>query len=191
MKIFSLAITFAVLCAAGTLPAAAAEKDVKDMTPAEYRQKVHKDVAAAVAQIKKVDPGMDRFFKESTGYVVYPRIGKFGFIVGGGGGDGELFEKGRVTGKASITIATIGLQAGVQEFSEFIFFKDKAALDRFKENRFEFAANISAVIVKAGGSAGADYREGVAVFTHANAGLMGEIAVGTQKFKFEPDSAKK
>jgi lipid-binding SYLF domain-containing protein len=134
---------------------------------------------------------MDRFFKESAGYVVFPRIGKFGFIVGGGGGDGELFERGRVTGKANITIATIGLQAGVQEFREFIFFKDKAALERFKENRFEFAANVSAVIVKAGGSAGADYREGVAVFTHANAGLMGEMAVGTQKFKFEPDGAKK
>lgn len=193
MKKLVFMFHLAAFLACGAVAAMAAEKDVKDMTPAEYRQKVHKDVVASVAQIKKIDPAIDRFFKDSVGYVVFPRVGKFGFIVGGGGGDGELFDKGRIVGKTNVTLATIGLQAGVQEFSQLIFFKDKAALDRFKENKFEFTANVSAVVIKAGASAGADYRDGVAVFTHSNAGLMGEIALGTQKFKFEPDhpSAKK
>jgi lipid-binding SYLF domain-containing protein len=187
-KLISL-LQLAAILACGAFPALAAEKDYKDMTPAEYRQKVHKDVLAVVARTKKVDPGIDRFFKSSAGYVVFPRVGKFGFIVGGGGGDGELFEKGRVIGTASITLATIGLQVGVQEFSQLIFFKDQAALDRFKENKFEFTANASAVIVTAGASKGADYRDGVAVFTHSTAGAMAEIALGTQKFSFKRDGA--
>jgi lipid-binding SYLF domain-containing protein len=184
-------LQIACIFACTTLPALAAEKEYKDMTPAEYRAKVHKDVLDAIARIKKIDPGIERFFKDSVGYVVYPRVGKIGFIFGGGAGDGELFEKGRVIGAASITLATVGLQAGVQEFSQFIFFKDQAALDRFKQNKFEFAANASAVAVTAGVSTGKDYRDGIAVFTHSTAGAMVEAAVGTQKFNFKPDGAAK
>jgi lipid-binding SYLF domain-containing protein len=189
MFIFQLA---AVL-ACGAFPVLAAEKEYKDMTPAERRQKVRTEVQSAIARIKKLDPGIDRFFKNSVGYAVFPRVGKMGFIIGGGGGDGELFEQGRVIGTASITLATIGLQIGVQEFSQFIFFKDQAALDRFKQNKFEFTANVSAVIITAGASKGADYRDGVAVFTHSTAGAMAEAALGTQKFSFKRDggAAKK
>src|SRR5258706_12299056 len=93
-KLISL-FQLAAILACGAFPALAAEKDYKDMTPAEYRQKVHKDVLATVARIKKLDPGIDRFFKSSAGYVVYPRVGRFGFIVGGAGGHGELFGQGR------------------------------------------------------------------------------------------------
>jgi lipid-binding SYLF domain-containing protein len=183
------AVYLAALLACAVLPAAAAEKEYKDMTPAEYRQQVHKDVLSTVARIKKVDPGIERFFKDSVGYVVFPRVGKAGFIFGGGTGDGELYEKGHVVGAASITLATVGLQAGVQEFSQIVFFKDQAALDRFKQNNFEFAANASAVILKAGASQGKDYTGGVAVFTHSTAGAMAEATVGTQKFSFKADAA--
>ena len=186
-------LQFAAVLACGAVPALAAEKDYKDMTPAEYRQQVHKDVLSAIARIKKLDPGIDRFFKDSVGYAVFPRVGKMGFIVAGGAGDGELFERGHLIGTASVTLGTVGLQAGVQEFSQLIFFKDKAALDRFTQNKFEFTANASAVIITAGASKGADYRDGVAVFTHSTAGAMVEAALGAQKFSFkrEGGTAKK
>jgi lipid-binding SYLF domain-containing protein len=183
----------AAVLACGALPVLAAEKEYKDMTPAEYRQKLHKDAESAIARIKKTDPGIDRFFKDSAGYVVFPRVGKVGFIVGGGGGDGELFEKGHVAGTASITLATVGLQVGAQEFSQIVFFENQASIDRFKQNKFEFTANVSAVIVTAGASKGANYRDGVVVFTHSTGGAMAEVALGTQKFSFKPEggSAKK
>jgi len=157
------------------------------MTPAEYRQQVHKDVLNTIERIKKVDPGIDRFFNDSAGYAVFARVGKAGFIFAGGVGDGELFEKGQVVGATSITIATVGLQAGAQEFSQIVFFKDPAALDRFKQSKFEFTANASAVIITTGASKGKNYRDGVLVFTHATGGAMAEAALGTQKFKFKPD----
>jgi lipid-binding SYLF domain-containing protein len=168
-------------------PAQSAEK--KQPTPAELRAQLAKDVPATIATFKKTDPGIERFFNESAGYVVFPRIGKVGFIFGGGDGIGEVTEKGKLVGTATITFGSIGLQVGAQEFSQIVFFKDGAALERFKQNKFEFTANVSAVIVKAGASAGVDYRDGVAVFTRPRSGAMVEAALGTQKFKFSAETA--
>ena len=185
-KRFAIPLAFAIACALLTVsPVPAADKDKE---AAEYRKQLHQDVLNTVARFKKVDPGMDRFFKQSVGYVVFARVGKVGFILGGGHGDGEVFEKGRVIGSASITLASVGLQIGLQEFSEIVFFKDQAALDRFKQNKFEFSANASAVIVTAGASKGADYSNGVAVFTHSTGGAMAEASLGTQKFSFKGEA---
>ena len=182
-----LALPLALVLGAALLPAtvSAQKKD-----PAAQRAEVHADVLKIIERYKKADPALDRFFRDSAGYVVFARVGKAGFIVGGGAGDGELFEKGKVIGAATIGFGTVGLQIGVQEFSEIVFFKDQAALERFKQNKFEFTAAVSAVIVKAGASAGADYRDGVAVFTQPTGGAMAEVALGAQKFTFKADPAK-
>ena len=47
-----------------------------------------KDANDAVARLRKVEPGLKRFFEKSAGYVVFPEIAKGGFIVGGAGGSG-------------------------------------------------------------------------------------------------------
>ena len=67
-----------------------------------------------------------------------------------------------------------------------IFFEAKAALDRFKENRFEMSAGLSAVAAGSGTSKDAKYTDSVAVFTQAKKVLMAEASVGGQKFKFTP-----
>ena len=85
-----------------------------------------------------------------------------------------------------MTQATVGAQIGGESFSEVIFFETKAALDRFKENRFEMSAGLSAVAAGSGTSKDAKYADGVAVFTQAKKGLMAEASVGGQKFKFTP-----
>jgi lipid-binding SYLF domain-containing protein len=178
------ALSFALFAAS---PAQAADK--KEPTPAQARAQLSKDVQSTVAAFKKADPGIDRFFTQSTGYVVFPHVGKVGLIVGVGDAQGEVHEKGKVMGTASMSFATVGLQAGAQEYSEIIFLQDQAAVDRFKQNKFEFTANASAVIVKAGAAAANNYRDGVAVFARPRGGAMAEAAVGTQKFKFTPQEA--
>ena len=104
-----------------------------------------------------------------------------------------MFEKGKVIGTATMTLVTVGLQAGAQEFREIIFFQNQAALDRFKEGKFEFAASASAVSLKSGASKDAKYSDGVVVFAHPRGGAMVEAALGTQKFSYKPEtgSAKK
>ena len=183
--IIAAALSFTLSPALGKDPV----KDPKSPTPAEKRAKLRQDVPVAIEKFKKTDPGIDRFFSQSAGYVVFPNIDKAGFIVGGGHGHGEVYEKGKPIGTASITIGTVGLQAGAQTFSQVIFFKDAAALERFKQNKFEFTANASAVAAKAGASTNADYRSGVAVFTRADEGVMAEAAIGSQKFKFTGEAS--
>jgi lipid-binding SYLF domain-containing protein len=181
----ALALATALFCA---LPAAAKDEDTqkrKQPTAAELSSAVR----STIAEFKKADPGMDRFFTKSIAYVVFPRIGKAGFIIGGGDGVGEVHENGKVVGTVILSFMTVGLQAGAQDFSEVIFLNDRAVLDRLKANKFEFAASVSAVIVKSGASEGVDYRDGVAVFTKPKGGAMLEAAIGGQKFNFTATGA--
>ena len=144
------------------------------------------NVKAAVTTLLDKDPGMKRFFDKSAGYVVIPTVGKGGVVVGGARGHGLLYEGGKPTAKVTLTQITVGFQWGGQAYSEFIFFKDKAALDDFKKGNYELGAQASAVAANVGASADADYSSGVAIFTQAKGGLMYEASVGGQKFKVEP-----
>ena len=112
-------------------------------------------------------------------------ITKGGLGIGGAGGKGLVFEDYKVIGGASLAQATLGLQAGGQQYMEVIFFEDKAALDRFKEGKIKFSGQASAVALKDGASVDVDYQDGVAVFTKAKGGLMAEASLGGQKFKYK------
>jgi len=59
--------------------------------------------------------------------------------------------------------------------------------ESFKKSDFEFAAQASAVALKAGASADAAYEKGVAVYTMTKGGLMYEASIGGQKFKYFPE----
>lgn len=140
----------------------------------------------ALADFKKADPKMQRFLDASAGYVVIPTVGKGGLGIGGARGTGVLYEDGKVTALVTLTQLSIGLQAGGQAYSEFIFFEDEATLENFKRGNYELGAQASAVAVTAGASADANFNQGMAIFTKAKGGLMAEAAVGGQKFKVEP-----
>jgi hypothetical protein len=48
------------------------------------------------------------------------------------------------------------------------------------------SAKVGAVAAAEGGALIAKYREGVLVFTLPRSGLMAQVAIGGQKFKFKP-----
>jgi len=144
------------------------------------------DVQKAIIAIKSADPGIEAFFENAAGYAVFPGVGKGGFIIGGAYGKGLVIANEQVAGYTSMTQGTIGLQAGGQKYSQFIFFKDDVALGDFKRGNFELGAQASAVAITAGASADAAYDKGVAIFTHVVGGLMFEGTVGGQRFKYEP-----
>jgi lipid-binding SYLF domain-containing protein len=145
-----------------------------------------KEVQAAIASFKSSDKDLAKWFTAAYGYVVFPSITKAGVAIGGAAGNGQVFEKAAMVGTARVTQLTIGAQLGGQSYSEVIFFETKDALDRFKQDRFEMSAGLSAVAAAEGKSKDAKYSDGVAVFTLAKKGLMAEASVGTQKFKFSP-----
>ena len=153
---------------------------------ARQADKDAKDVADTITSFKNSDKELTRWFTTSYGYVVFPTIGKGAVGVGGANGNGRVYEKAAYIGDARMTQVTVGIQLGGQSYSEVIFFENKEALDRFKDNRFEMTAGLSAVAAAEGASKDAKYTSGVAVFTLAKKGLMAEASVGGQKFKFTP-----
>ena len=149
-------------------------------------EEIRVDAREAKEEFLKADWKMEKHFKESYGYVIFPNVGKGAIGIGGAAGNGVAYEQGEEVGMAKLTQVSIGFQWGGQAYREIIFFENKAAMDNFKGNNVELSAQVSAVAATAGASADAKYKEGVMVFTMQKGGLMYEASVGGQKFKFEP-----
>ncbi|WP_435623791.1 hypothetical protein [Flagellimonas sp.] len=149
-------------------------------------RKIINDAKKAKKTLLKADIGLQRFFDTSAGYVLFPNVGKGGFIIGGASGNGVVYEGGEMIGMANLKKLNVGLQAGGQAIIEIIFFETSVDLERFKEGKFQFAAEASAVALKSGISANAKYKDGVAVFALPKAGLMADASVGGQKFGYKP-----
>ena len=146
-----------------------------------------KEVQETIDRFKQLDPTLSEFFDNAAGYVVFASIGKGGLGIGGAHGNGEVIARGKgAIGKSSITQITVGLQIGGQEYSEIIFFETDLDLERFTKGGLELAAQVSAVAITAGAADGANYKDGVAVFTRTKSGMMGEASVGGQQFSYEP-----
>ena len=148
------------------------------------KNKIIADSESAKTEFIKSDPLMKALFEKAYGYVIFPNVGKGGFGIGGAAGNGVVYEQNKRVGMAKLSQVSIGFQAGGQAYREVIFFESKNEMDRFKESRFEFSAQASAVAATEGASANVKYTNGVMVFTMQKGGLMYEASVGGQKFKF-------
>ena len=148
------------------------------------KNKIIADSETAKTEFIKSDPLMKALFDKAYGYVIFPNVGKGGLGIGGAAGNGVVYEHNKRIGMAKLSQVSIGFQAGGQAYREVIFFETKNEMDRFKESRFEFSAQASAVAVTEGASANVKYTNGVMVFTMQKGGLMYEASVGGQKFKF-------
>lgn len=145
-------------------------------------------VSETIAAFKKQDPSLGKLFDESAGYAVFPKVGEVAFIIGAEHGKGELIEGGKAVGVAKLTAVSVGASLGGQTFQEVIFFKSKEALDKFKGGKFSLGAESSAVVLKQGSTgASAIWRDDVAVFVQNPKGVMLELSVNGQRFKFEPN----
>jgi lipid-binding SYLF domain-containing protein len=151
---------------------------------AQKDAKIIEDSKEAKAEFLEDDPDMQELFSSSHAYLILPNVGKGGLGIGGASGNGVAYERGEMIGFARMTQLTIGFQAGGQVYSEVVFFEDKKAFDRFRENKIEMSAQVSAVAAASGASLNAKYVDGVAVFTRTKGGLMYEASVGGQQFKF-------
>jgi lipid-binding SYLF domain-containing protein len=150
----------------------------------EKDDKIIADSEEAKAGFLKDDPSMSKLFQSAYGYVILPNVGKGGLGVGAAAGNGTAYQGGSLIGFAKMNQVTIGFQAGGQAYSEVVFFESKEAFERFKSNKIEMSAQVSAVAAASGASANAKYVDGVAVFTRTKGGLMYEASVGGQKFSF-------
>ena len=148
------------------------------------REKLHDKVNSALSDMKSEDSSFPAFLDKAYAYAIFPTVGKGGLGVGGSWGRGEVYQGGAMIGYSDMSQVTVGLQIGGQAFTQVIAFENKTALDKFKNDNYQFAAQASAVALKSGAAANAKYTDGVAIFTHIKGGLMAEASVGGQRFRY-------
>ena len=157
---------------------------INGFSQTEKEKSLIEDSKNAKAAFVKSDNLMQSLFDDAYAYVIFPNIGKGAIGIGGAAGNGIVFQGGNPIGSAKMKQVSIGFQFGGQAYREVIFFENEAALDRFRQNNFEFAAQASAVAVTKGASTNVKYRDGVMVFTQEKKGLMYEASIGGQKFDY-------
>jgi lipid-binding SYLF domain-containing protein len=98
--------------------------------------------AAAIAQDSKAT--LDRLYAanakarelgaKARAVLIFPKIVKAGFLVGGQTGEGALLQNGQAVEFYNITAGSFGLQAGAQTFSYALFFITPSSLDYLKKS---------------------------------------------------------
>ncbi|MCX7550069.1 lipid-binding SYLF domain-containing protein [Xanthomarina sp. F2636L] len=149
-------------------------------------KQVISDAENAKATLLEKDPGLEKFFDTSAGYVIFPNIGKGALIIGGAMGNGVVYENEHIIGMANLKKLSVGLQVGGESIIEVIFFETEKALKEFKEGNFEFSARASAIAADKGVSKDVNYSDNVLVFAMPKVGLMADTSVSGQKFEFHP-----
>jgi hypothetical protein len=147
---------------------------------------IQDSAAATIKRLEEKDRGLGNLLKKAYAYAVFPAVGKASLVVGGAYGRGAVFEKGEFVGYATLSQLTLGVQLGGDTFTEVLVFKDKGALDQLKKGKMAFAANASAVLVKAGKAAAKGFPNGVTAYTYTRGGELLELSIGGQKFSFKP-----
>jgi len=145
-----------------------------------------KETTRAIERFIAENPDLKKYFDGAYGFAVFPVITKGGLGIGGAAGKGLVFDSKVVTGMSKMTQATIGAQAGGQQYMEAIFFENKKALDNFTGGKVKWSGQVSAIALEKGTSLDMKYNDGVAIFTKGKGGLMAEASVGGQSFKYHP-----
>ncbi|HEX9102010.1 MAG TPA: hypothetical protein VF997_07400 [Polyangia bacterium] len=157
---------------AGT-PRTQAKRTLLDNQAAEARE----------AMLAK-DPSVRPLLDQSAGYIVFPEVKEGGFIVGGAGAEGVVYERGRPVGYAELSRASIGAQIGGQKYAELVAIRDKFTLDKMKAGEMDVGAQASAVILRAGTATATTFGEkGVAVVIDPIGGAMVNASVSGQRIK--------
>lgn len=155
------------------------------------RQTLAVNADAALKNMMIADPSLQEFLDKAHAYVIFPSVGKGGFIVSGSYGRGEVFRQGQPVGYADISQAGVGLTAGGQSFSELVVFATEKEFNDFADGKeYDFGANASAVALKAGAAASANFDSGVAVFVQPQGGLMADLSLGGQRLRYVPSAGQ-
>ena len=155
-------------------------------TENQTAQNLEPQAQQAIENFKQRDPGLEKFFASSTAYVVFPEITQGGLIIGAAHGKGLLYQNGKPVGVLTMSQGSIGAQAGGHTYAELIFFQSPQAVQQLKQGNYQFNASAKAMAATSGASQSANYQDGVAIFTLPKGGVMGQAAVGGQKFSYQP-----
>ena len=140
-------VKFVMLCVLSLLLAAAAPQPANAATAVE----IDAEVDAALVRFYEEVPAAKDLAKKAKGMLIFPKVLKAGFGVGGEYGEGALRIGGKSVGYYNTAAASIGLQIGAQSRAEVLLFMTQEALDRFQaSDGWEVGVDGSVAVVRTG-----------------------------------------
>jgi lipid-binding SYLF domain-containing protein len=168
---------FALLFVLGLLLTPAAPQDAMAASQAE----IDAEVDAALVRFYEEVPGAKDLAKKAKGILIFPKVIKAGFGVGGEYGEGALRIGGKSVGYYNTAAASIGLQVGVQARAEVLMFMTQEALERFRaSDGWEVGVDGSVTVVNTGVAGEIDtisFDAPVIGFIFGEQGLMANLSL--------------
>ena len=150
--------------------------------------------AAADEALKRLYGGSDKareLSAKSLGVLIFPKITKAGFVIGGQGGEGVLRIHGVTRGYYRIGAASFGLQAGAQTFSYALFFVTRSSLEYLRSSKgWAIGSGPSVVVADAGVAKSLNtttLTQDVYAMPFGQSGLMAGLGLeGSKISRFDP-----
>jgi lipid-binding SYLF domain-containing protein len=140
------------------------------------KEEIDADVKASIAEFYEKSQAGKALSEKASGMLIFPKVIKAGFGVGGEYGEGALLVKGKTVEYYSTAGASIGLQFGAQQKSQVILFMNDDVLKKFR-NSDGWEAGVDGSVAVAELGAGGELssntaQEPIIGFIFSNKGLM-------------------
>ena len=143
-------------------------------------------VDEALEQFGKEVSGGKEFLKNAKGVLVFPKVIKAGFGIGGEYGEGAMRIGGKTVDYYSTAAASIGFQIGAQSKRVLLVFMQDNALKQFRESSgWEAGVDGSVALVELGAGGSLDttnIKDPIVGFVFGNKGLMYNLTLEGSKF---------
>lgn len=162
------------------------------LAEAASKSKIDRRTNEALAEFKSEIGGADAVLAKAVGVLVFPRITKGGFGLGGEYGQGALRVGGKSVAYYSNAAGSVGLQIGLQRRRQMLVFLDQKALDKFRASdgwEIGVDASVTVITVGAGGSIDTNQlNQPIVAFVFDSKGLMYNLSLeGTKISRIHED----
>lgn len=146
---------------------------------------LERESTAALNQLTANVPLAKALAPGAHAILVFPKVKKAGFGIGGQYGEGALLEKGTAVSYYKTTGASFGLQAGGQQYGYAMFFMNQKALRELDAAKgFEVGVGPSIVMVDEGmakTTTTTTLKDDIYAFVFAQKGLMAGLGIQGNK----------
>lgn len=180
--IFHKALAALALFAAAGLASAqeaqAAEGERTDRAAAERIVEQARETVRTLAADKDFE-AMRAALGNARAVLVFPRLVRAGFVLGGAGGNGVLLVRdsvgGNWVGPAFYTLASasLGLQAGVATAETVMVIRSQKALESLYANKVKLGGDVAFALGRRGGERGASVTADFVVYSRAQGAFAG------------------
>ena len=152
---------------------------------------ISREANAALQQLYASVPAAKTLGANAQAVLVFPKVTKAGLGVGGQFGEGALLQKGKAVAYYSTAGASVGLQAGAQQYAYAMFFMNPGALAQLdKADGFEVGVGPTVVVMdegKAKTMTTTTTKDDIYAFIFGQKGLMAGLGIqGNKITKINP-----